>query len=307
MKILVTGAGFIGSHVCEELLNRGHEVTAMVHYNVDKVKHLEDKIKTVRGDIRFIDECSEAVAGMDAVIHLAALIHVDRSRSYPRMFWETNVLGTMNMLEACREADASFTHMSTCEVLGNILEGKADENYPAKHPRSPYAASKYAAEAYCRAYQLTYDMDIKIARGFNITGPRQKRGAKGAVIPIFMDQTLQEKPIYIYGGGQQTRDYTDARDIARGLAMITEHKGLSGELIHLCNGVDYTINHIAELVLEVCDSNIEPIHVDGRPGELMRSIGDNSKAKNVLGWEPLIPLKQTIRDIKKHMEKKQNG
>jgi len=298
VRVLVTGAaGLVGSHLCEELLNRGCEVTAMVHYNVDKISHLKDKLKIIKGDIRFLDECMEAADGVDAVAHLAALIHVDRSRRYPQLFWETNVGGTMNMLEAARVYGLRYLHMSSCEVIGHVPSGKAAEEKSFAEPRSPYAASKYAAEAYCRAYHATYDTDIRIARCFNITGPRQKRGKKGAVIPIFIDQVLSGKPITIYGDGEQTRDYTDVRDITRGLAEFLLNPGLSGELIHLCSGVEVSVNVLAETVLSVCGSTMAPVHINGRPGELVRSVGDNSKAYSVLGWKPRFTLNQTISDM----------
>lgn len=298
MRFLVTGAaGLIGSHLCEELLRRGCEVTAMVHYNIDNIAHLKNRIRLVRADIRFIDECLEAVKGVDAVINLAAAINVDRSRSYPRLFWETNVLGVMNVLEACRTEEARLTHMTTCEVLGHIPHGKADENYPVKKPCSPYAASKYAAEAYCHAYISTYDLPVNIIRGFNICGPRQKKGHKGALIPIFVDKVLNGESPRIYGDGKQTRDYTDVRDMVRGIAEAASRTDLQGELIQLCSGVERSVNQIAKDIIHVSGSNLTPIHVESRPGELRRSVGDNSKAKTVLGWTPRIPFKTTIEDI----------
>lgn len=269
----------------------------MVHYGTDKIDHLKGRIEIVKCDVRFPDECKEAVDGVEAVAHLAALIHVDRSRTYPRMFWDTNVGGTMNMLEAARKHSLRFLQMSTCEIIGHIPEGKADEEYPFKTPRSPYAASKHSAESYCGAYQATYGMDVRIARCFNITGPRQKIGAKGAVIPTWISRVLAGEPPLIYGSGLQTRDYTDVRDIARGLVLMLESDGAEGELMHLCSGVERTMRGIAVKVIEACDSDLSPIHVEERPGELVRSVGDNRKAVRVLGWKPEISFEDTLRDI----------
>lgn len=277
MKVLVSGSGgFLGSHVCDELLGRGYEVRAMVHYNTDNLSHLTGQIEIVKADIRFQDECFEACKDVDAIIHTAACIHVDRSRRYPQLFYETNVKGTMNMLEACRQEDAKFVHMSTCEVLGNISQGKADEDYAFKQPCSPYASSKYAAESYCYAYHSTYDLPLNIVRGFNLFGPRQKLGKKGAVIPIFVNKVLQGQPPTIYGSGEQTRDYVDVRDVARGMLSILESKHM-GELFHLCTGIEISINILAEKVIEACNAEKTPIHVDARPGELIRSVGDYSR------------------------------
>ena len=267
----------------------------MVHYGTKNIDHLKGKLEVVRGDIRFPDECMEAAKGVDAVAHLAALIHVDRSRRYPRLFWETNVGGTMNMLEAARRRDTVFLYMSSCEALGNIPQGKADEEYPFKQPQSPYAASKYAAEAYCHAYYATYGFS-RIARCFNITGPRQKSGVKGAVVPTWINRVLDGEPPLIYGSGLQIRDYTDVRDVVRGLALMLESDA-KGELIHFCSGRELTIKDIAMKIVEGCNSNLLPIHVDKRLGELLRSVGDNRKALRLLGWRPVIPFEETLRDM----------
>jgi len=295
MKVLVTGTGFVGSHLCDELLRRGHEVKVLIHYDDRKIAHIKDQVEIDRGDIRYMDECLEAVEGVDAVAHLAAVIHVDRSRRFPQLFWETNVQGTMNMLEAARRSDTKFLQMSTCEVLGHIPSGKAAEDFSFKQPRSPYAASKYAAEAYCHSYAYTYNLPVNIARCFNICGPRQKYGGKGAVIPIFINKVLHNQPPTIYGTGEQTRDFTDVRDIVKGLAFLLE-SDYRGELFHLCSGVERSINDLARLVLNACDSPLEPIHILDRPGELIRSVGDYSKAKKLLNWEPTIAFDQTMKD-----------
>ena len=268
----------------------------MVHYNYGNIIHLKDKLEIFKADIRFVDECKEAVEGVEAIAHLAALIHVDRSRRYPDLFWETNVGGTKNLLEAARKEDATFMYMSTCEVIGNIPEGKADESFPFKQPLSPYGSSKYAAESYCHAYQSTYDLPINIVRGFNLCGPRQKLGTKGAVIPIFIDMVLNGKSPRIYGSGNQIRDYVDARDIVKGIATLLE-SDYKGELFHLCSGKEISVRELAFKIIEACGEARRPVHVEGRPGELMRSVGDYSKAKNLLNWSPKIPFDETLSDM----------
>lgn len=306
MKVLVTGAnGNLGNYLCEELLSRGHDVKAMTHYNTHNLQRLKDKIEIIKSDIRFQDECFEASAGCDLIFHLAACIHVDRSRFHPRLFYETNVGGTMNMLESARKNDARIVHMSTCEILGNILEGKADESFPFKQPRSPYASSKYAAESYCYAYHQTYDMPVNVARGFNLCGPRQKIGAKGALIPIMVNKVLSGESPKIFGDGLQTRDYTDVRDTVKGLALLGE-SNYKGELFHFCSGIEISVNHVVETVLRLLDSPLKITHVEARPGELLKSVGDYSKAKKLLGWEPEICFEKMVNDVilfhKKHME-----
>lgn len=301
MNVLVTGAnGSLGNYLCEELVARGHTVRAMTHYNTHNLARLRDRLEIVKADIRFQDECNEATADCDCIIHLAACIHIDRSRYYPQLFYETNVRGTMNLLEAARRHDCRMVYMSTCEIIGNIPEGKADEEYPFKQPRSPYAASKYAAEAYCHSYHATYDLPVNIVRGFNLCGPRQKIGSKGALIPTFVDLALKGQPPTIYGDGQQIRDYTDVRDIVKGLRLLAESTH-QGELFHLCSGIETTVNTIADLIIELTGSNLTPVHGSARPGELLRSVGDNAKAQKLLGWTPEIPLRQTVQDVVSHL------
>ncbi len=301
MLVLCTGAGgFLGSTVCDELLRRGHEVRAMIHYNTDNLSHIRDRIEIVKADIRFQSECLEASEDIDAIIHMAACIHVDRSRRYPRIFYETNVEGTMNMLEACRSGDKRFIYMSTCEVIGNIPEGKADESFPFKQPLSPYASSKHAAESYCHAYQATYDLPINIVRGFNLCGPRQKLGKKGAVIPRFIDMVLKGNPPIVYGSGEQTRDYTDVRDMAKGILTLLE-SDYKGELFHLCSGNEISIRELAVKIIEICGVFKRPVHIERRPGELMRSVGSYGKAEELLGWTPSISIEQSLKDTVEYL------
>jgi len=181
-------------------------------------------------------------------------------------------------------------------VLGHIPEGRADEAYPYRWPMSPYAASKSAAEQYCLSWYQTYGLDISIARGFNLVGPYQRSGIKGALIPKIAQIVLRGEAPTIYGDGEQIRDYLDVRDLCRGLEAML-HGDHRGELYHFCSGVGVTVNHVVALILREAGSNLKPVHGEGRPGELRRSVGDNGKAKRLLGWRPSIPLEQSIRDV----------
>jgi len=298
MRVLVTGAnGNIGSYLCEELLRCGYEVRAMTHYGDNNILHLKDKLEIVRADFRFADEARDATRGCQQVYHLGALIHVDHSRRVPELYYEANVRGTMNMLEAARAEGADMIQMSSCEIIGDTSAvEKADESFMGRQPMSPYAASKLAAEGYCWAWNYTYDMKVNVARGFNLTGPRQRRGEKGAVIPIFVDKVMRGQPPRIYGDGRQVRDYIDVRDLVQGLRMFMG-SNLRGELIHFCSGEPTSIKCLAEMVIGEAGADLEPEYVEARPGELWWSVGCNDKARRVLNWAPETPLRQTIRDL----------
>lgn len=303
MKVLVTGgAGFIGSHVIERLLSLDHDVVTTI-IDIDKpgkVDHLLEEIDFMEGDIRHYDDCVRAVRGVDCIIHLAALINVDHSIQVPLDFYETNVRGTMNLLEAVRNEPSvkKFVYMSTCEVYGNKLEGQLKETGLCD-PRSPYAASKYAAERYCLSYYHTYKKpEITIVRGFNTFGPRQSYGVRGAVIAIFVTNVLNGIAPTIFGSGNQQRDYVPVGDMARGIVSAVLTRDLGGEIINLASGKSISINEIATTVLQLLGSVQKPNYIHSRAGEVMRSCGDPSKAKELLDWEVkknfLEGLKDTI-------------
>lgn len=310
MKVLVTGgAGFLGSHVVEELLRRNIEVTVVF----DRVKpgniaHIEDQIEWIHSDIRNMQSCQKAVKDVDALIHLAALINVDHSRRVPEDFYEINVKGTMNLLIAAKEEKQlrKFVYMGTCEVYGNVPISQADEIWPCE-PRSPYGASKYGGERYCLGFQHTYKNpeEITIIRGFNLYGPRQKIGARGAVIPIFINKILHGSPPIIFGDGTQSRDYTYVQDTARAVVKATLTSGLNGEIINACSGREITINEVTKRLIAISGKKMKVIYSDGRPGEIVRSVGDNRKAKRLLHWSPETSFDEGLRRTFQYFQRTQ--
>ncbi len=303
-KILITGgAGFIGSHVCDILLETGYTGVGILDYvGHKKVEHIQDTIKIFHGDIRRLDDCVKAVEDVDIVIHLAALINVDHSIQTPRPFYETNVGGTMNLLDAIRQSGTvkKFVYMSTAEVYGTVLEGRITENTPCD-PRSPYAASKYAGERYCLSYYHTYGSpEIVVLRGFNTFGPRQTYGVKGAVIAIFISRILRHKAPVIFGDGSQMRDYVYVKDLARGIVLAALATGHGGEIINLGVGIPRTIKSITKDILELMESDLTIEYIKGRLGEVMKSVADSTKAKQLLGWDPRVTFEEGLIETIKH-------
>ena len=271
-----------------------------------KLSHVEDRVTFIHKDIRDLSSCISAVQGVDAVIHLAALINVDHSIGDPTPFYDVNTLGTMNLLEAARRCEdklRKFVMMSTFEVYGQILQGKANEYETFCDPRSPYAASKYAAERYCLSYASSYDLpEITIIRGANVYGPRQSYTARGAAVAIFINKFLNGESPVLFGSGRQTRDYVFVKDTARGIVMATTTFGIDGEIINLCSGKDVSMRSIVQRIKDELKSDVSIECADARPGENMRSCGDPAYAEQLLGWKAEIPfdegLTETIRSYR---------
>ncbi len=301
MRILVTGGcGFIGSHVVDELTARGHQVEVLSRPNCNLSNiHSHKNIVHHNADITNRDKVFREIdEKLDGVINMSALVNVDQSRNEPLRFFDVNVGGAVNVMEAVRRKKIPrFLQMSTCEVYGNIPKGKATETHPLE-PLSPYAVSKFAAERYVLAYAHSYpEMGIRIVRGFNQYGPRQSAATFGAVIPKFISSILNGGKLKVFGGGKQTRDYVFVKDTARGIADAFEKELPSGEIVNLATGRDESINEIAEAICKMARKPPSEFieHVTARPGELMRSAGDSSKAAKLLNWKPEVEFEEGIK------------
>jgi UDP-glucose 4-epimerase len=305
MRILITGgAGFIGSHLCDKYTKEGHTVICLDNFmsgNLVNIRHLLDyrNFKLVKGDIRDFDLLEKIMRGLDVVFHLAAQIHVDRSYVEPRLTYEVNVMGTQNILEAARMFDSKkIIHASTSEVYGSALYVPIDEKHPLDAPH-PYGASKIAADRMCYAYIKTYGMDISIMRLFNVFGPRQRDIGYGGVISIFTRRILSNVPPIIYGDGLQTRDYTYIEDVINAYDLVLNHNDPITEPINFGTGREVPILDLANAIIDLCGKkgNVKPVHVEARIGEVKRLIGNATRAKELLGWEPKWSLENGLREF----------
>lgn len=293
MKILITGgAGFIGSHLCDKFTKNGDTVICMDNFmngNLMNIRHLLNykNFKLINGDIRDFDLLEKIMRDTDAVFHLAAQIHVDRSIIEPKLTYDINVLGTQNILEVARTYDVNkIIHASTSEVYGSTIYAPMDEKHPLNAPH-PYGASKIAADRLCYSYIRTYGMNICIMRPFNLYGPRQKDFGYGGAISLFTKRVLNNAPPIIYGDGEQTRDYTYVDDIVEAYDLILNYEKPIKEPINFGTGNEIKIIDLANLIIKLCniDRNMKPVHVEQRPGEVQRLIADISEAKKI-GWKP---------------------
>ncbi|WP_028563365.1 NAD-dependent 4,6-dehydratase LegB [Paenibacillus pinihumi] len=295
-KALVTGAdGFIGSHLVEELVRNGCEVKALVYYNAfgytGWLSRLPDEIKSqielISGDIRDASAVKQAMRGCGLVMHLAALVGIPYSYQAPESYIDTNVKGTLNILQAAREIGiAKLVHTSTSEVYGTARFVPITEEHPLLG-QSPYAASKIGADQLALSFYHSYDTPVSVIRPFNTYGPRQ---SLRAVIPTVISQIASGTRHIRLGSLHPTRDFTFVKDTVRGFAAVAASPESAGQVIQIGSGYEISIGRTAALIAEVMGAEIE-IEADEarfRPAksEVGRLWADTSKAHTLLGWQP---------------------
>lgn len=293
MKVLVTGgSGFIGTHIVEELLAKGHKVRVF-----DRRIPKSGEVEWLDGDLRWLGDCDRAVRGVDSVMHLAARISVDESLDYIWQYFNDNLMSTVNLfLAAAKHGTNHILFTSSCEVYGETPSKGATEEAPC-NPTSPYAASKYAAERAAMTFNRVHpQLKLAVIRPFNTFGEWQKPYRAGAVIPTFILEALRGEPLKVHGDGDQVRDFVYVKDIARAQVSILE-RGAEG-IYNISTGSGRTVNEVAEAVVkEVGRSKV--LHIpDTRKGAQLRySVGDSSKLKKATGWKPASRFEPTLKKV----------
>jgi NAD dependent epimerase/dehydratase len=298
MKVLVTGAdGFIGSHLTEALVRAGHEVRAIVIYNsLDSWGWLDSapaditsQLEIIPGDIRDPALMMSAVAGCDAVLHLAALIAIPYSYVAPDLYVQTNVQGTLNLLNAARAASISrFIHTSTSEVYGTAQYVPMDEAHPLQG-QSPYSATKIGADQMANSFFTSFQLPVVTIRPFNTYGPRQ---SARAVIPTIISQLAAGKKQVQLGALTPTRDFTYVSDTVGGFLAALNSTAGAGEVINLGAGFEVSIGDTFAAIAEVMHSDAvaaeDPQRLRPADSEVERLYSNNAKARELLGWEPKL-------------------
>ncbi|MFZ9209626.1 MAG: NAD-dependent 4,6-dehydratase LegB [Ilumatobacteraceae bacterium] len=295
MKILVTGAdGFIGSHVVETLVKSGHDVRAFVLYNSfnswgwldESDKAIRDSIDIFAGDIRDPHGVDKAVEKQEVILNLAALIAIPYSYHSPDTYIDTNIKGTLNILQAARRHGVKrVVQTSTSEVYGTAQYIPIDEAHPL-HPQSPYAATKVGADQLALSFHASFDVPVGILRPFNTYGPRQ---SARAVIPTIISQLANKSKVKL-GSLSPTRDFSFVQDTANGFLAAAQSDAIVGQTINLGSGFEISIKETAETIARLMNTKLELVDDEQRVrpenSEVERLHASIEKAKTLLGWQP---------------------
>jgi UDP-glucose 4-epimerase len=302
MKVLVTGgAGFIGSHVVDCLVKESCAVRVFDDLSSGKLTNIQGHLKSgkvefVKGDIRDALAVRKNLEGIDAVVHLAALISVPFSFENPALTFDVNLFGTLNLLRSCvQKGIGKFVFVSSCAVYGDPELLPVNEAVKA-NPISPYAESKLVGERYCLGFSERELLRLVVLRFFNVYGPRQGLNDYSGVITQFIDRLKQGKPLLVYGDGSQTRDFVNVKDIANAV-LASLKTGVSSDVFNVGSGKSTSINELAKTVSEIFDRDLDIHYKEPRTGDIKHSYADISKAKKFLGYEPKFSLSDGLREL----------
>ena len=299
-RVLVTGgAGFIGSNLVDELVTRDCSVRVVDNLSTGSEDNLAaaratGNVEMWRADVRDGDAMVEAVRGIDVVMHLA--MRCLRVSLYdPQEPHTVNAGGTLTLLQACAASGVRrFLHCSSSEVYGTALEVPMAETHTTD-PTTVYGASKLAGEGYAIAFWRAYQLPVVVARPFNTYGYREQcTGPSGELIPRLVIRALNGVPPVIFGDGTQTRDFTFVSDTVRGLIAACECDALLGGTVNIARGSEVAVSRIAELVCGACAPGLEPVRSDPRPADVRRQWADTTRARELLGFEAVIPIEDGV-------------
>ena len=296
---LVTGgAGFIGSHLAEELVRRGHRVRVVDSLITGKRRNLDhiQGIDFIEGDLAAIDVARHAVEGVEYVLHQAAIPSVPRSVNDPITSNQANVTAALNILVAARDAGVKrLVYAGSSSVYGDTPTLPKREDMPAK-PLSPYALQKLVAEQYCQMFTRLYGFETVTTRYFNVFGPRQDPGSPySGVISLFSTAILEGRQPIIYGDGEQTRDFTYVANVVDGVLRACEAPKAAGEVMNVATGGRISLNELLRVMNRICGTEAEPIYKEPRAGDVRDSQADISKARTLLGYQPIVGFEEGLR------------
>lgn len=307
MKYLVTGgAGFIGSHIVQTLLEQGASVRVLDNFSTGKRENLEGLIRqfdgshleVIEGDVRDVKCVGDAVRGIDIIFHEAAFVSVPQSMQEPQACFDVNMMGTSLLFDAARKAGVRRAVVaSSAAVYGESDALPLVEETPLQ-PLSPYAVSKRVKEMYAELFTGSFGFDVVALRYFNVYGPRQRPDSMyAAAVPIFARRLLDGKPVTIYGDGGQTRDLINVRDIVRANLIASEHPNAAGKIFNVCTGVETRLLDLLEVMYELLPDAPSHQFAAPRAGDIYRSVGNPQKAADVMDFRAQVSLVDGLKEV----------
>jgi UDP-glucose 4-epimerase len=293
-SLITGGAGFIGSHLVEALVTYGEHARVLDDFSTGKRGNLQaavlaaqaaGSLQVIEGDVRDLGTVRQAMAGVDCVVHLAAIVSVQQSMADPLTTHAVNVTGTLNVLEAAREANVKRVVLaSSCAIYGDSDDLPLQET-ALPRPLSPYAASKLAGELYCQAFSRAYGLPTTCLRYFNVYGPRHNpNGDYAAVIPRFVARMQAGQPPVIYGDGEQTRDFVYVGDVVRATLLACEADGFDGQVFNVASGQRVSLLELVDTLNGLLDTHLAPQFEAERVGDVRHSAGGGGRLAAALGY-----------------------
>lgn len=299
MRVLVTGGGgFIGSHLAARLAALDHDVRVLDNFATGRRSNIDAigaHVELVEGDIQSYERAHKAVRGCEIVFHQAALPSVPRSIQDPLTSNATNVIGTLNVLLAARdEGVRRVVYASSSSVYGANPTLPKHEDLPAL-PISPYATAKLASEGYCRSFGIGFGLETVALRYFNVFGARQEPTSQyAAVIPNFIAALLENRPVTIFGDGEQSRDFTHVDNVVQANLLAMDAPDVTGKVFNVACGRNVTLNELLAELRELTGLEAETLHAPHRLGEVRHSLADLTRARRELGYEPVVDLRDGL-------------
>jgi UDP-glucose 4-epimerase len=307
MKYLVTGgAGFIGSHIVQTLLEQGASVRVLDNFSTGKQENLaelkqrfnDNQLEVLEGDLRDMARVNEAVRGIDIIFHEAAFVSVPQSMEEPQTCFDINISGTSLLFDAARNAGVRRAVVaSSAAVYGESDALPLVEETPLQ-PKSPYAVSKRVNEMYAELFTGSFGFDVVALRYFNAYGPRQRPDSMyAAAVPIFARRLLDNKPVTVFGDGGQTRDLINVRDIVRANLIASEHPNAAGKIFNVCTGVETRLLDLLDVMYELLPNAPTHQFAPPRAGDIYRSVGSPQKAAEIMDFRAEVSLVDGLKEV----------
>lgn len=307
MNHLVTGgAGFIGSHIAQTLLERGDTVRVLDDFSTGRRENIEaltnrldgNRFEILEGDIRDASRVGEAVLGVEVIFHSAAFVSVPQSMEEPQECFDVNITGTSLLLDAARVAGVRRAVLASSAAVYGEADALPLVEESSLQPKSPYALSKRVNEMYAELFTNSFGFEVVALRYFNVYGPRQRPDSMyAAAIPIFARRLLDGRPVTIFGDGGQMRDLINVRDVVRANLIAAECPDAAGKTFNVCTGIETRLLDLLEVLYDLFPNAPAPVFDEPRPGDIYRSVGSPQKAMDVMGFKAQVSLEEGLKEV----------